>query len=491
MRIIDSFLNNITMYRLLVWGLALLAAWALLMSLVGQLSYDPLQMLASLAALLAACFAANAFFVRIFKAPANIESWIITALILFFTLAPFVSGLSVLWLIVAGIVAMASKFVLAIKKRHLFNPAAFALFALNVAGVGAATWWVGSPAMLPAVLVLGFLVVRKVRRFDTFLSFAAASTALFLLSAAIDRMPLFDSFVSLMLSWPLFFLGTIMLTEPLTMPPSRPLRLVYGGMVGALFAMQFHIGPVYSTPELALLMGNLFSFIAGSRQRLMLTLSRVAELSPGIFEFAFSPNERLKFQAGQYLEWTLPHKSADSRGNRRYFTVSSSPSSSEVLVATRIGEQPSSFKRALKEMKPGDMLTATSLAGDFTLPRSAAQPLVFIAGGIGITPFASMLRHLLEVKEPRDIALVYAANSETDFAYRDLIEEARAKLNIKVEYLAGERVSEETVKKLVSDLSTPLFYLSGPDMMVRTYKKMLRGMGVRARRIKSDYFPGL
>lgn len=491
MRIIDSFLNNITMYRLLVWGLALLAAWALLMSLVGQLSYDPLQMLASLAALLAACFAANAFFVRIFKAPANIESWIITALILFFTLAPFVSGLSVLWLIVAGIVAMASKFVLAIKKRHLFNPAAFALFALNVAGVGAATWWVGSPAMLPAVLVLGFLVVRKVRRFDTFLSFAAAGTALFLLSAAIDRMPLFDSFVSLMLSWPLFFLGTIMLTEPLTMPPSRPLRLVYGGMVGALFAMQFHIGPVYSTPELAILMGNLFSFIAGSRQRLMLTLSRVAELSPGIFEFAFSPNERLKFQAGQYLEWTLPHKSADSRGNRRYFTVSSSPSSSEVLVATRIGEQPSSFKRALKEMKPGDMLTATSLAGDFTLPRSAAQPLVFIAGGIGITPFASMLRHLLEVKEPRDIALVYAANSETDFAYRDLIEEARAKLNIKVEYLAGERVSEETVKKLVSDLSTPLFYLSGPDMMVRTYKKMLRGMGVRARRIKSDYFPGL
>ncbi|HEV8677652.1 MAG TPA: FAD-dependent oxidoreductase, partial [Candidatus Paceibacterota bacterium] len=300
-----------------------------------------------------------------------------------------------------------------------------------------------------------------------------------------------DTLETLFLSWPLMFMGTIMLTEPFTMPPSRPLRVVYGAIVGALFSMQFHFGPVYSTPELALLLGNIYAFIVGSRQRLMLTLAEVIPLSPGVYEFVFRASEKPRFKAGQYLEWTLPHQKPDLRGNRRYLTISSSPDSGDIRFGTRMSDRPSTFKQALMKLKPGDTLTAAALGGDFTLPKEETRPLVFIAGGIGITPFASMLRHMLKEGESRDITLIYAANSENDFAYRELIENATAKAGLKPVYLAGARITEETITQHVADMASAMFYISGPDIMVRIYREMLARLGAHRSHIKSDYFPGL
>lgn len=491
MPFVDPFLNKITMYRLVLYGLIATVVWALGMSLLGQLSYNPLHLLGSLAILLVVCYGTNNLIARLLKAPTNVESWGITALILFLTLAPILDGVNAFYIAAAGAGAMASKYLLAVRKRHVFNPAAFGLFLLSVTGIGLATWWVASPVMLPIVLMLGVLIVRKIRRFDTFLPFFAAATLLYIGRSMFDGTSLSEAFSLLILSGPIIFMGTVMLTEPFTMPPSRTLRVVYGVLVGLLFASHFSLGPLYSTPHLALLVGNLYAFVVGSRQRLMLTLRRREEVAPGVFEFVFSSNEELRFEAGQYLEWTLPHKKADTRGNRRYLSISSAPNEGDIRFATRIGERSSSFKKALLSLSEGSTLSAASLAGDFTLPKDAAKPLVCIAGGIGITPFASMLREMAQTGVTRPITLIYAANSEQDFAFKGLIDEVAAAHGIKLVYLAGTRLTEEVLRKEVSDLGAPTFYISGPDVMVRANKALLRSLRVPLSHIKTDYFPGL
>ncbi len=103
-----------------------------------------------------------------------------------------------------------------------------------------------------------------------------------------------------------------------------------------------------------------------------------------------------------------------------------------------MSERSSSFKKALMELHEGVVLSATALAGEFTLPKEASRKLVFMAGGVGITPFASMLRHLMAGGEKRDIVLVYAASNEKDFAYHDLIDAAQAKLGLRAVYVAGD-----------------------------------------------------
>jgi ferredoxin-NADP reductase/Na+-transporting NADH:ubiquinone oxidoreductase subunit NqrB len=490
MNFLDSFLNRITMYRLVLYGLCVLVAYSFALSIVGILSYGATNLAVSLAILLAMCWVSNYVFAKLFSAATNVESVWITALILFLTLAPPASTTEVVTVALAGVLAMASKYFLAIRKKHLFNPAGISLLIVSIAGTGMASWWVGSPVLLPVVVVVGLLLVRKIRRFDVFWSFVGASAAVALLTTLVQQLSITETISSLVLSGPLVFFSTVMLTEPLTMPPSRWLRVVYGIIIGALFTLQFHLGPLYATPQVALIVGNVYAYLVSSRQKLLLRLESIERLSAHVYEFIFRPDQKLAFVAGQYLEWTLPHGHPDSRGNRRYFTVASSPTESAIRLGVRIDEHPSSFKKALVSMPEGGELTASSLAGDFTLPADATQKLVFIAGGVGITPFASMIRYLLDTIDRRDIILFYAASSEKDFAYRELIEEAVRILGIRSIYITNERITREMLQSHIPDILKRNYYLSGPEAMVKTYKSLLVGLDIPRRSIHTDYFPG-
>ncbi len=487
---IDDFLNSITMYRLVLWGLAALAALAVALGFFGLIAYSGLGLLLSAAVLFCACWSANYLFALLLNAPRNSESAYITGLILFFVLAPVAGASDVWWLALAGAIAMASKYVLAIRKKHIFNPAAVSAVILSLLGSTAAIWWIGTPAMLPGALVLGLLVVRKIRRFDLFWSFIVAAV---IASSIYDwsigtAIP--GALLQMVMSWPLVFFAAIMLTEPLTTPPARPMRLAYGALVGILFALPFHFGIVYASPALALVLGNIFSYAVSPKQKIFLRFASKTQLSANVYEFAFTQSGALAFVPGQYLEWTLPHRKPDTRGNRRYFTIASAPQDREIKLGVRVSERSSSFKKALMELHEGVVLSATALAGEFTLPKEASRKLVFMAGGVGITPFASMLRHLMAGGEKRDIVLVYAASNEKDFAYHDLIDAAQAKLGLRAVYVAGTMVTEDLVRKEVPDYAERMFYLSGPNAMVRAYRRMLLGLSVHRGRIKTDYFPG-
>lgn len=486
---IDDFLNKITMYRLVLWGLGILAVFVVGLGFSGVLAYGGAGMLLSLAILLCVCYGSNYLFALVWRAPRNIESAYITALILFFILAPVASISDVWWLAAAAAVAMGSKYVLALRKHHIFNPAAVAALAISLAGSDITIWWVATPVLLPAVVVIGLLFVRKLRRFDLFLSFiivGSAATALYDLYAGV---PLWSGFVQHMLSWPFIFVAAVMLTEPLTTPPARAMRIAYGVLVALLCSVPFHIGFVYSSPALALVLGNIFSYAVGPKQRLLLRFVSKKRLSANVYEFAFLPDAPLEFVPGQYLEWTLPHSRPDTRGNRRYFTIASAPGERELKLGVRLAQTPSSFKKALFALEEGATLSAASLAGEFVLPRDPAHKLVCIAGGVGITPFASMLRHLLARGERRDITLVYAASAQEDFAYGELLREAQDKLGLRVVYTT-DFVTKEMITK-IPGYAERTFYISGPDAMVRTYRRLLRTLHIPEHRLKTDYFPGL
>lgn len=153
-------------------------------------------------------------------------------------------------------------------------------------------------------------------------------------------------------------------------------------------------------------------------------------------------------------------------------------------------------------MNKGDKIIASQLAGDFVLPKNKNKKLVWIAGGIGITPFRSMAKYLSDKNENRDVVLFYSNKIKEDIAYKNIFDEA-ARVGLKTVYTlteeeslpadwAGERgyVSEGMLKKYVPNYMERTFYVSGPHSMVAMFRETLGKMGVRRHKIVSDYFPG-
>ncbi len=500
---IDYFLNRITMYRLIVYYLLLLLGAAVVMSFAGLLPYNPVMLVTSVAFLVAVCWLVNTLFAKTFHVPANVESFLISALILALIISPAQSTHDLWFLTWAAVWAMASKYMLAIKHKHIFNPVAFAVTLTALTINQSASWWVGSGPMLPFVLVGGLLIVRKTRRFGLVTTFLITwLTASLVLSYFAGSNVLFALQQTVLYS-PLFFFGFVFITEPLTMPPTQNLRILYGLLVGILASPQVHFGSIYLTPEQALLIGNLFSYLVSPKARLVLRLKDRIKIAPDIYDFIFEPQQKLAFAPGQYMEWTLGHEHPDSRGNRRYFTLASSPTESTLRLGVKFYPESSSYKQSMLAMNRNSEIVASQLAGDFTLPNDPSQRLIFIAGGIGITPFRSMVQYLVDKHLPRRIVLFYACRTADEFVYQDVFEHARATIGLKTVYTLTDEhripkgwtgrvghIDERMIKAEAPAFRHCIFYLSGPNTMVNSFEKTLRQMSVEPYQIRKDFFPG-
>lgn len=504
--LLDYVLDRITIYRLVLYVLIGLVGVAAVLAFFSLLPFSPLALLLSAAFLVVMCWAANSLLSAIFGVPTNVESVYITALILALILDPAKSLGDLQFLGWAAVLAMSSKYILGLYNKHIFNPAAIAVVITAFALGDTASWWVGTASMLPAVLIGGYLLVRKLRQERMVSIFLLTALVAISIVSFVLRLSLAKELQQLLLESPLFFFAAIMLTEPLTVPPTQKLKDIYAILVGILFVPQMHIGPLYSTPELALVIGNLYSYIVSPKQKVTLKLRRKSKVAANIVDFVFKPSRRLTFEPGQYMEFTLAHSQPDSRGNRRYFTLASSPTEEHLRLGVRFYPQGSTFKQALSRLDnrtPATSLLAGQIAGDFTLPRDVEKKLVFIAGGIGITPFRSMLKYLIDMHEPRDIILFYANRTADEIAYKDVLSEAQ-KLGIRVFYTLTDtealprnwqgltgRINASMIRKFVPDYDERTFYLSGPPEMVRAAERMLKHLQLNANQIKKDFFPGL
>ncbi len=500
---LDKIIDSITMYRLLLYYLGGLVLAAAGLSAVGVLHFSAISILISAIVLVFACWLINKILASIFNAPVNPESSILTGLILVLILPPQPTGSGLLFMLAASGLAMASKYLLTIKRKHIFNPAAVAVVLTALGPRQSASWWVGTASMLPFVIIGGLLLVRKIRRgqmVSVYLLATTIVTAVFSISGG----QLIPNIKNMILTSSVFFLGFVMLTEPYTSPTTRTKQIWYAIIVGTLLAPQFHIGSYYPAPEMALIFGNLFAYLTGDKTKLYLSLFRKYKIAGDTAEFSFVTNQKFDYKPGQYMEFTLPHEKPDSRGVRRYFTMSSSPTEDHLKLGVKFYEPGSSYKAALLDIDQNSTFVGAQLAGDFVLPESDPnQKLLFIAGGIGITPFRSMIKYLIDKHERRDIILLYSVRSSDDLAYKELLDQAVKEIGLKVAYFITSRqakavgvnvfrqqINRRVLTKQISDLDERLIYISGTHPMVESMQELLHEIGIAHDRIKIDFFPG-
>ncbi len=497
---IDYVLNRVTMYRLILYYLIGLLCAAMVLSLIHALSFSPFSLLVSVVFLLVISWIANTILAKLFKAQTNFESVYISALILALIVSPAKVSHDFVFLGWAAVWTMASKYIVTLNRKHLFNPVAFGVWFAGIGLQNSAIWWVGTGVMVPFVFLGGLLVVRKIQRADLVASFLLVALITMTGFSLLHGNNLFTSLTRELLETPLFFFAFVMLTEPLTIPPTNKLQQYYGGIVGFLFAPQVNLLGFFTTPELALLLGNLFAYYVSPKIKLFLHLKEKIPIGPNIFDYVFVPNRQPSFTPGQYMEWTLAHPHSDARGTRRYFTLASSPTEDTVRIGVRFYDTKSSYKKRLLSLDSNKEIIASQISGDFVLPKDASQKLVLIAGGIGITPFRSMIKYLLDTNQKRTITLFYSVKSPDELVYKDIFDEAAAKLGIIPIYTVTDknaqwngrmgRVTKEMIEQEVPDYKERIFYLSGPQQMVKGFEQTLKDMHIPEKYIKKDYFPG-
>jgi ferredoxin-NADP reductase len=288
-----------------------------------------------------------------------------------------------------------------------------------------------------------------------------------------------------------------MLTEPLTSPATRKWQIVYAGIVGILTTWQ--LGFVL-TPEIAICAGNLLAFMVGYRRSIKLEFIEVKTIAPHTLEIVMKSLHPLRFKPGQYLELSLPHSHVDARGIRRTFSIASAPQDEYIRFGITVSDPSSTLKKELSSLKKGTIVRATQLGGDFVLSENTEEPLLFIAGGIGITPFRAIIADLVGRNEARDIVIMHGVRNEELLVYKDVVEDARDKLNIIYVPVIAEPgkawkgatgfITAKSIQEQVPDISERRIYISGPSLMVDSIRSQLIKSGVKRGRIVKDYFSG-
>jgi len=502
---LDRLTGGVTMYRLVVISLGLLVTLSFGLSWGGALPYEPQDLAISLVVLLGVAYASNRLYAGLFGVHAHSESTVITALLLFFLLWPSSDPVELLALGLAAAFASASKYLIAYRGRHIVNPAAAGVVFVTVLQLSGGVWWVATAPMLPAVAGLAFLVAYRTRRLPMvglFIAVAGLLIIAFRLGADDD---LVSAAQYAFVSTPVVFFAGFMLTEPLTLPPLFKQQLAVAAGVGMLFALPNAVslqlgGVITLTPEIALVIGNVVSFFLGQRRAIELTLKERRALGPTTAEFVFQSEDPLSFRPGQFIEVTVPHRRADSRGIRRVFSISTAdPDTGIVSFGIKIpAEGTSSFKRTFNELPPGSRIQATSVGGDFVLPNDPAEPLLMIAGGIGITPFVSHLAECTDPAAPRDVVLVYSVADPNEIPYRAELSASGIRVMLVTsgqphqapdgwEVVTG-RLTRQLLQDRVPDITGRHAYVSGPPAMVNDVSAALRGL--KAKKIKTDAFVG-
>ena len=206
----------------------------------------------------------------------------------------------------------------------------------------------------------------------------------------------------------------------------------------------------------------------------------------GIFTFIFEPLKPLEWQAGKHAMFFITHKKIDKA--MRLFSISSSPSENIIAITTKIGENASDYKKALLELSPGMKMTLRGPMGPFALHQTKTN--CFIAGGIGITPFRSMLKEIEANKKDFNgrIKVLYI-NSNDSFLFGEELKAMNSE-KISIEFFKDKQMMANGIKKMVSQNDNIIYFVAGTKQMTISVKDMLIELGVRKKNIKTDTFIG-
>jgi ferredoxin-NADP reductase len=217
------------------------------------------------------------------------------------------------------------------------------------------------------------------------------------------------------------------------------------------------------------------------------------EVAVGTLAFRLSKPDGFAFKPGQAVTLSLVDPPAEPNSAQRIFSLVSAPFEDQLTVATRMREG-SAFKRALGMLPLGAKLKLKGPRGVMTLHEDRSRAAVFIAGGIGITPFMSMLRQAAHDRLAQRLLLLYSNRRPQDAAFLAELQGLAQRIDdfrLLARMTDAEGfVDDSTVKRFAGDAAAPVYYLAGPPAMVNAMKSMLRGAGVADQDVRSEQFFG-
>ncbi len=234
---------------------------------------------------------------------------------------------------------------------------------------------------------------------------------------------------------------------------------------------------------------------------LNIKLIKKEEVAEGTMAFHFEKPLDFEFKAGQNGDFTLLNPTeTDDEGNKRTFSFVHAPSEKDLVIATRIRD--TAFKRVLKDLPLGTEVKLDGSYGDFVLHKTTTTPAVFLTGGIGITTVRSIIAQATKDKLPHNIILLYSNKTPKDTAYLKDLQSFAAEnphftfvpvmTRTMPEEWDGEsgHVTKEMLTKYIKDLTTPIYYLSGPVSMVKAMRQILTEAQVNEDNIMTEEYSG-
>ncbi len=425
---------NWSMYRVVTSVLVVIIVAAGILSAFGLVGFTPGGIFVTTVVAIVGTAIGSAIGRVIVKNPLHLESSVITGLLIASIVPPTLDPIDIIGATSAGLLAGISKYLFAPGGRHILNPAATGVSIAVLFGLTFSFWWVATPPLTPLIIMGGLLVAYRAGVMKTVGVFVAVAFIGLGARLLVSGEPVGMTAWLMVTSYPVLFLGLFMLTEPLTLPTRQWQHYVVATIVGLGVALPVSIPfgggfTLYSSPELALVVGNLvaWALVAGSRTRraTMFTVTGQTPLSDNVTEFTLGLQRPLRLHPGQWVELHLPHRGRDGRGSRRVFSVSSSVDESTgdnpvVRIATRKSDPGSTFKDALFLADHTRQGRITQVGGDF-VPPPLDRPVVCVAGGIGMTPFASWIRsHNPTPSTPLNLWLVVVTKHPGELLYPEL-----------------------------------------------------------------------
>ena len=219
--------------------------------------------------------------------------------------------------------------------------------------------------------------------------------------------------------------------------------------------------------------------------------------------FYFEKPAGFDFIAGQYVTISLINPpETDDEGDSRFFSLITAPYENCLGVATRMRD--TAFKRVLKNLTIGSEIMIDGPDGSFCLRKDAYKPAVFLIGGIGITPVFSILKNAAYEKLPHKLFLFYSNKRPEDAAFlKELQNLENENPNFKLiatmtemekskQAWLGETgfINKEIIQKYIGNLNSPIYYMSGPPMMVKAMIELAEKIGISNDNIKFEEFAG-
>jgi ferredoxin-NADP reductase len=223
-------------------------------------------------------------------------------------------------------------------------------------------------------------------------------------------------------------------------------------------------------------------------------LSNRQEVAHETAAFTFALDGDLRFEAGQTCDFTLPEpRYSDEKGNARTFSLTSSPADlPAITIATRLTG--SAFKRSLMDGPLGTVVEVDGPYGSFTLHHKSARPALLLAGGIGITPFRSMIKDATERSLAHRLVLLYSNRNRASSAFLDDLQGwARDNRNVTIVPVFTDEsgfITADVIRQHAPDVATLIAYAAGPDAFVKAMRQALLQAGVDPDDIRTEEFPG-